>query len=136
MARIGTTISRRVQKVAEVISLLTREELAQLVKLVPQLQKNQPMPRLAEDVSAVEHFRGELLARRGGTPPARNKTFIGGLTYGEYLALSEEEEATFWDKLFAEEEMEVNNFEEHDVKPDARVSARQECGAQSYRRHD
>lgn len=129
MAKVETTASQRVQKIAEVISLFKREELVQLVKLVPQLQEIQPMPKLAEDVAAGEHFRGELLARHGGKPPARDKTFIGGLTYGEYLALSKEEEAAFWDRLFAEEEMEVNKFEEHDVRPDARIPARQERGA-------
>jgi hypothetical protein len=46
-----------------------------------------------------------LLARRDGEPPKPEEPFIGGLTYGEYLALSEEDEATFWDRLFQAEEL-------------------------------
>ena len=121
--------SQRVRKVAEVINLFTREEIVQLVSIVPRLREIQVIPELSEDVSAVEHFRSELLARRGGKPPVHDETFIGGLTYEEYLALSEEEAAAVWDRLFAEEEMEADNFEEHDVKPDARVPARQERSA-------
>jgi hypothetical protein len=57
-----------------------------------------------------------LLDRRGGKPPAPDEPFIGGLTYGEYLALSEEEEAAFWDKLFQEEEIGIDDLQEHDVR--------------------
>lgn len=111
------------KKIAEAISLFTKEELAQLVSLIPQLREIRPIPELPEDVSAAEYFRGELLVRRGGKSPVHDESFIGGLTYGEYLALSEEEEIAFWNRLFTEEEMEVENFKERDVKPDARVPA-------------
>ena len=77
---------------------------------MPQFLEIQPILESSEDVSAAEHFRGELLVRRGGKPPVHDEVFIGGLTYGEYLALSEEEEAAFWDRLFTAEEMEVDNF--------------------------
>ncbi|MBM3237697.1 hypothetical protein FJZ31_15520 [Candidatus Poribacteria bacterium] len=120
--------SQRVRKVAEVINLFTREEIVQLVSIVPRLREIQVIPELPEYVSAVEYFRDELLVRRGGEALVHDKAFIGGLTYGEYLALSEEEEIAFWDRLFAEDEMEVDNFEEHDVKPDARVPAQQKRG--------
>lgn len=119
------SVPQRVQKVAEVIRVFTKQELAQLIRLVPELQEIQPDAEL-EEASAAEHFRRELLARHGGKPPALDEPFIGGLSYGEYLALSEEEETAFWDSLFAEEEIEIEDFEEHDVKPDARIPARQE----------
>ena len=127
MTEMRRSVSQRVKKVAKVLQLFTPEELAQLVGLVPQLQEIEPI-REMED-SAAEYFRRELLARRGGKPPASDEPFIGGLTYGEYLALSEEEEDVFWNKLFTEEAMEIDDFEEHDVRASARVPARQERGA-------
>jgi len=127
MTEMRMSVSQRVKKVAKVLQLFTPEELAQLVGLVPQLQEIEPI-REMED-SAAEYFRRELLARRGGKPPASDEPFIGGLTYGEYLALSEEEEDVFWNKLFTEEAMEIDDFEEHDVRAGARVPARQERGA-------
>jgi hypothetical protein len=128
MVKTRVSVSQRVKKIAKVLQLFTPEELAQLVDLVPQLQEVEPIRDVEE--SAAEYFRRELLARRGGKPPAPDEPFIGGLTYGEYLALSEEEEAAFWDKLFTEEAMEIDDFEEHDVRADARVPARQERGTQ------
>lgn len=94
------------------IQFFTPEELAQLVRLVPQLQEVEPIKEVKE--SAVEYFRRELLARRGGKPPVPDEPFIGGLTYGEFMSLSEDEEAAFWDELFTEEAMEIDDFEEHD----------------------
>jgi hypothetical protein len=128
MVKTRVSVSQRVKKIAKVLQLFTPEELAQLVDLVPQLQEVEPIRDVEE--SAAEYFRRELLARRGGKPPAPDEPFIGGLTYGEYLALSEEEEAAFWDKLFTEEAMEIDDFEEHDVRADARVPGRQERGTQ------
>ena len=127
MTEMKMSVSQRVKKVAKVLQLFTPEELAQLVGLVPQLQEIEPIGEMEE--SAAEYFRRELLARRGGKPPASDEPFIGGLTYGEYLALSEKEEAAFWDKLFTEEAMEIDDFEEHDVRAGARLPARQERGA-------
>jgi hypothetical protein len=63
---------------------------------------------------------------RGGVAPSPDEEFIGGLTYEEYLNLSDDEETAFWDWLFAEGEMDIEDFEEHDVKPDAYIPARQE----------
>jgi len=127
MAEVRISATQRVEKVDRAIQVFTAEELAQLVSLVPQLQEVEPIREVEE--SAAEYFRRELLARRRGEPLALDESFIGGLTYREYLALSEEEEAAFWNDLFTEEEMEIDDFEEHDVRSDARVPARQERGA-------
>jgi len=127
MTEMRMSVPQRVKKVAKVLQLFTPEELAQLVNLVPQLREIEPIREMEE--SAAEYFRRELLARREGKPPASDEPFIGGLTYGEYLALSEEEEDAFWDKLFTEEAMEIDDFEEHDVRASARVPARQKRGA-------
>lgn len=113
-------ITKRVEKVARVVQLFTSEELAQLVSLVPQLQDVEP---LAEG-EAARYFQRELLSRRGGAPPAPEEPFIGGLTYEKYLALSEEDEAAFWDVLFQADELAIDDLQEHDVQSDARVPAR------------
>jgi hypothetical protein len=52
---------------------------------------------------------------RGGVAPSPDEEFIGGLTYEEYLNLSDDEEKAFWDWLFAEGEMDIEDFEEHDL---------------------
>ena len=87
-------IPRRVQVIAEVLRRFSREELAQLVKLVPALEDT----ALQQAVSA--HFRQRMLEMRGGIAPSPEEEFLGGLTYGEYLKLSEEEEEAFWDRIF------------------------------------
>jgi hypothetical protein len=121
--KLKTPLSQRVQNVARVIRMLTREEMAQLVSLVPQLREAQPIPDVEKRL-ASEYFQHEMLAWRNGKPPARDATFIGELTYEEYLALSEEEEIALWDKLFAEEGVDLDDVEEHDVRPAARVPPR------------
>ena len=112
---------QRVEKVARVLQSFTVEELAQLVSLVPRIQKVNPAEKIGEPVT--EYFRRELQIRRGGKPLAMDEPFIAGLTYREYLSLSKEAETIFWDELFAEEMMEIDNFEEYDVKPNAHISA-------------
>lgn len=39
----------------------------------------------------------------GDTPPSDDEIFVDGMTRGEYLALSEEENKALWDKWYAEE---------------------------------
>jgi len=120
MVETGVSVSHRVEKVAKAVQVFTTEELAQLVSLVPQLREVEPLGEGA----ATRYFQRELLTRRRGKPPGADEPFIGGLTYGEYLALSEEEETVFWDELFQKEEMEIDDLKEHDVRSDARVPAR------------
>ena len=121
MTESRVTRAQRVEKVARVLQSFTSEELAQLVNLVPRIRRNKPAARTEEPVT--EYFQRELQIRRGGKPLAVNEPFIAGLTYGEYLALSPKEEKIFWDELFTEEMMEIDDFKEYDVKPDARISA-------------
>ena len=92
-------IPRRVQVIAEVLRRFSQEELAQLVRLVPALEDT----ALQQVIST--HFRQRMLEMRGGIAPSLEEEFLGGLTYGEYLKLSEEEEKAFWDKLFSLEKL-------------------------------
>ena len=124
MAQTTAKISWRVKRAADVVRKLNGEELAQLVRLVPALREVQPVEVSREAVA--EDFRRQALEMRGGVAPSPDEEFIGGLTYEEYLNLSDEEEKAFWDWLFAEGEMDIEDFEEHDVKPDAYIRSRQE----------
>ncbi len=114
-------IPQRVRQAARMLHFFSREELAQLVSLVPELQTIKP----AELPAAIEHVRQAVLSLRGGVPLSPDEEFIGGLTYEQYLTLSEEEEDALWERIFAEEEVDLTDMEEHDVRPDAYVPARQ-----------
>jgi len=46
--------------------------------------------------------------------------FLGGLTVGEYFSLSDRGRAETWEDIHS---MEIDDFEERDVKPEAHVSA-------------
>ncbi len=114
---VPSPISSRVRKVAQVIRSFNDVEIAQLVDLVPKLERRQSLAMVRE--SAERYFRDQL----AGQPFDSDEQFIGGLTYGEYLALSETEENAFWDALFADEAMSIDEYEEIDVKRDAYVPA-------------
>jgi hypothetical protein len=130
---IEAPVSPSVQKVAEDIRHLSLTELMQLAKLVPQLEQ---VKAVSADVeAAVEYFREELLRSQGSKPVSLDDPFIGGLTHRQFLALSEAEQDDFWDKLFAEGEIELEAVEEVDVKPDARVPARQKRRAPNRARN-
>ncbi len=110
--------TKRVKRIAALLEACTAEELAQLVELVPRLREAQ---RLAEvEKEAIEHFR-RVLSRKRGTPLALDEPFLGGLTYGEYLALSPEAEDALWERLFAEAEEALGDLEETDARRDARL---------------
>jgi len=68
----------------------------------------------------VAHFRATVRAQETASPSLDDE-FIGGLTYREYFALSEEEEKALWDGVFAYEAMEIKDFSEVEVASDARV---------------
>ncbi len=111
--------SRRVERIAALLEACTSEELVQLVELVPRLREAQRLAEVEEE--AVEHFRRVLARKRGGTPLALDEPFLGGLTYGEYLALSPQAEDALWERLFAEAEEALEDLKETDVQPDARL---------------
>ena len=93
--------------------------------LVPVRESEEPayIPTPKEIAEVVAHFRARVRARETA-PPSLDDEFIGGLTYKEYFALSEEEEKALWDEVFADEAMEIEDFSEIKVAPDARVPSR------------
>jgi hypothetical protein len=93
--------------------------------LVPVRESEEPayIPTLEEIAEVVAHFRARTRVREMA-PPSLHDEFTGGLTYKEYFALSEEEEKAVWDEVFADEAMEIEDFTEVEVAPDARVPSR------------
>jgi hypothetical protein len=93
--------------------------------LVPVRESEEPayVPAPKEMAEVVAYFRARMRARETA-PPSLDDEFIGGLTYKEYFALSEEEEKALWDEVFADEAMEIEDFSEVEVAPDARVPSR------------
>ena len=105
--------SIRVRKIAQVIKLFSPEERIRLLELVPELQKTETTSILRE--STMNYYIDGLSAQREGAPLDLDAPFLGGMTYGDYLALSEQEENVFWDDVFAEDVMDIDDYEEYDV---------------------
>jgi len=116
-------IPHRVVQVARLIRGLSPEEREQLKALVPELQRP-PEAKLLIDQGGLRDYIQQELAKVGGEYPPLTEAdpFLGGLTVGEYFALSDEERERIWNKEHA---MEIEDFEERDVKPTAYVPARQ-----------
>lgn len=119
-AELNTSI--RVRKVAQVIKLFTPQERTQLLELVPELKKSETPAVLREPVA--RYYIDGIAALRNGEPLNLDEAFLGGLTYRAYLALSENEEDAFWEDVFAENVMDIDDYEEHDVSPNARIPSR------------
>lgn len=85
-----------VERVARIIREMSAEEKRYLVYLVPELREVEPLKPpeqlLRPSTEFLEKLRQEMLEARGGVPPSNEDPFIGGLTVGEYLALSDEEQ--------------------------------------------
>ena len=111
LINLSQTTSFRVQKVAQAIRLFSPQERVQLFHLVPELRESQSTAVLRE--SALLYFHNELAERRNEEPFDPNDPFLGGLSYGEYLALSESDEESFWDNVFFEDVMDIHDYEEH-----------------------
>ena len=123
MAQRAVQVPHRVVQVARLIQGLSPEEREQLRVLVPGFQRP-PGAKLVIDKGGLrDYIQQELAKVEGKYPPlAEADPFLGGLTVGEYFALPDEDRERIWDEEHA---MEIEDFEEHDVKPNAHVPARQ-----------
>lgn len=119
-------------RVARIIREMSAEEKGYLVYLVPELREVEPLKPpeqpLRPSAEFLEQLREKILEARGGVPPSDEDPFIGGLTVGEYLALSDEEQEELWDELYAKAsaELDEENYE-HPVKPDALIAGQKRC---------
>jgi hypothetical protein len=106
-----------VERVACIIREMSAEEKGHLVYLVPELREVEPLKPPEQSLRPSEEFlarlRQEILEARGGVPPSDEDPFIGRLTVGEYLALSDEEQEKLWDELYAKAsaELDKENYE-------------------------
>ena len=113
MAQRVVQIPHRVVQVARLIRGLSWEEREQLKVLVPELQRPPEAKRLITKGELRGYIQQELAKVGNEYPPLTEADpFLGGLTIREYFALPDEERERIWN-------------EEHDVKPNAYVPARQ-----------
>ena len=122
-----------VERVARIIREMSAEEKRYLIYLVPELREVEPLKPPVQSLRPSEEFleqlRQEILEARGGVLPSDEDPFIGRLTVGEYLALSDEEQEKLWDELYAKasEELDKEDYE-HPVKPDALIAGQERVG--------
>ena len=115
----------RVQQVAHLIQQFTPQEIGQLVELVPSLRRPAQEKRVRYEIVGQdmrEYMLKELTALGDEYRPMQaDDPFVGGMRVEEFFGLPEEEQARLWDEQY---QMEIDDFEERDVRPDAQVSAR------------
>ncbi len=112
------TISRHVWQVAELVRRLDRDEIRELVRLVPRFQRG-----VTGEQSGLVRWAREQMAQY--TDEARlmrgEDVFVGDMTVEAYFALPEAERERIWDELYAAA---IEGAREHEVKPGAIVSVR------------
>lgn len=115
----------RVQQVAHLIQQFTPQEIGQLVELVPSLRRPAQGKRVRYDIVGQdmrEYVLKELAALGDEYRPMQaGDPFVGGMRVDEFFGLPEEEQARLWDEQY---QMDIDDLEERDVRPDAQVSAR------------
>ena len=106
-----------------------------VVKALAELAAEPAEHEAESNADAVEEFRQIVLDLRGGAPPSLDEPFADGLTLGQWLALSDEEQDALWEKWEEKEwkKLEKKYGEGVDVKLEPRAP-RQERGAQVSRR--
>ncbi len=75
-----------------------------------------------EAQAVLKETREEIIAVYGGQAPPADQPYFGGLTWQEYQSLPDEERQAIWDRLYADFDVEIQDVEEHDVRPDALVA--------------
>jgi hypothetical protein len=110
--------SHHVQQVAELVQRLNRDEIRELLRLVPKLQAE----AIASQTSKAVAWAREQLAQHAdeALPMQDEDIFLADKTVAEYFALPEDERERIWADLYAAA---IESAPEHEVKPDAAVSA-------------
>lgn len=109
-----------VQQLARLIRRLSREEKAQLLKLVPDLQTiGADEAKITEEqTELMAYFERKLEALPERRPIQENDPFVADLTVDEFFALPEKEQARIWSDVHEETEQKLGN-REHPVQVDA-----------------
>jgi len=105
--------SRHVRQVAELARRLSREEIQELIQLVPQLRKE----ATGKQSDLVHWAREQMAQYRDESHPMQGEdAFIGDTTVEAYFALPEAERERIWNELYATA---IETAPECEVKPDA-----------------
>jgi hypothetical protein len=108
-----------VEQIAAAIQQMSVQERQRLLFLVPELRASAMQslaPSVEQNPAWLEQLQTEVLAALGGQPLSPDEPFFGGLTVGEYLALTDKEQAALWDQWAGIDLMEL---EEQEVNSDA-----------------
>ena len=113
------TLFPSVEKMAQQIQSLTRQQKARLLQLVPDLQTIQPEEAEIPDeqLELIAYFDCEM-----ETLPGRHMQdddiFIAGLTITEFSVLPEREKARLWKEEHLDVEQELG-YHEQEIRSDA-----------------
>ena len=115
------TSSRHVQQVAELIRRLNRDEIRQLIRLVPPLLEEREKTIGRRD--GLTQWAREQMApyANQARPMQPQDAFLSDMTVEAYFALAEAERERIWDELYAAA---IESTKEREVKPDAIAPAR------------
>ena len=110
--------SRHVWQVTELVRRLDRDEIRELIRLVPRLQRE-----VTGERSGLVRWAREQMAQYAdeARPMQGEDAFVGGATVKAYFALPDAERERIWDELYAAA---IETAREHEVKPGAVVSIR------------
>ena len=72
--------------------------------------------------TVLKEVQQEALGLYGGQPPPTDQPYFGGMSWGAYQTLTDEQRRALWDRLYAEFDVEIEAIEEHDVRLDAIVA--------------
>jgi hypothetical protein len=115
------TSSRHVQQVAELIRRLNRDEIRQLIRLVPPLLEEREKTIGRRD--GLAQWAREQMApyANQARPMQPQDAFLSDMTVEAYFALAEAERERIWDELYVAA---IESAQEREVKPDAIAPAR------------
>ncbi|MFQ6058002.1 MAG: hypothetical protein ACE5MB_03860 [Anaerolineae bacterium] len=90
--------SLHVRQVAELVRRLNQDEIRELIRLVPRLQRE-----VTGERSGLVQWAREQMAQYAdeARPMQGEDTFIGNTTVEAYFALPEAERERIWDELYA-----------------------------------
>lgn len=105
------------EQIGAVIRRMSREEQRRLLDLAPDLRRvalQTPVRTEAQARETVSRLQQEILADLGGELLSPDELFLGNMTLGKYLTLSDREKNTLWEAWADTDLMEL---EEREVIP-------------------
>ena len=127
MSTLTLTLQVSVEQIAEIIKQMSQTEIERLFDLVPNLHSRSYVngasaaparrTRTQEEIEAsVATVQAELMEKLNYQRISGDEPFLDGLTFNEYLALPDSEQARIWDEAA---QIDMYDLEEKEVRPDA-----------------